>query len=180
MTHTINVPLARKVLAQIHAAPERWTQSVWLNRPYEPVQQAPENTVDNCETSGCFAGWTAVLDGYKTDLMGTIRPESVTPEVSEQIRNIYASLDWYDTRDLRDVSESPRVQHVATAALGLTYEQSAQLFEANNTLRDLYAYLEEWTDGEIATPDELPVWADMTDDEKSEYFEDLELGGEAG
>jgi hypothetical protein len=173
MTHTINVPLAQKVLAQILAAPERWTQSCWLNRPYEPAQQSPFDTVDNCATSGCFAGWTAVLDGYKTDAYGSLIdvPASLPAKIREAYDYREGDEDDGDDMDTSYYADYPRVQHAATVSLGLNPEQAGLLFESTNTLRDLYDYLAEWTEGEIVVPDNLPVWADMEEYEKEEHFE---------
>jgi hypothetical protein len=160
MTHTINVPLARKVLAQILAAPSRWKQGVWLLRPYAPEQQSAEDTVDNCETYGCFAGWAVVLSGVKTDWSN--RPAELPPLV----------VDWMDEHyDYEpDGPEEVGVASVAAAQLGLNVEQKCDLFSGGNTLRDLYEYLEEFTEGEITVPDDLPEWADLDSDEMENLF----------
>jgi hypothetical protein len=50
---TPNAALAYAVLDQIEAHPENWDQAKWISRKAE------------CGTSGCFAGWTAMLSGYK-------------------------------------------------------------------------------------------------------------------
>jgi len=164
MTHTINVPLAEKVLAQIMAAPKRWTQTAWLNRPYAPEEQAPENTVDNCKTSGCFAGWAVVLGGRTThQVTGHIlNPD---PALLPRVDAIYPYL-----ADIYSPSERLSVRSVAAADLGLDDDQAERLFEASNTLSDLYEYLEAWTDGEITPPADLPAWANLGPDELDDYF----------
>jgi hypothetical protein len=166
MTHTINVPLAEKVLGQILAAPKRWRQSVWMNRPYALEEQSAEDTVDNCATSGCFAGWTVVLAGHKTSASGWL--DAPSDDLLAAIGEVYppAEYGW------RDDPAPASAREVATVELGLDAVQAAYLFEASNTLRDLYDYLAEWTEGEIVRPADLPEWADMTSDELGEYFYD--------
>jgi hypothetical protein len=47
-----NTELAELVIKQIEADPELWRQEMWA-------------TQTACGTALCFAGWTAVLSGYK-------------------------------------------------------------------------------------------------------------------
>jgi hypothetical protein len=162
MSHTINVPLARRVLDQIMAAPARWRQGIWLERPYPLGQQSPENTVDNCETTGCFAGWTVVLAGHKTG-GSRVMPDTVSSDLRAVVDRLFGHPDYPGVVDLS-------VRTVAAARLGLTGEQANRLFDGNNTLRTIYAYLSEWTDGEIAIPDPLPAWADRDSDELADHF----------
>jgi len=173
MTHTINVPLARKVLDQIEAAPQRWTQDIWLERPYELDEQSAEDTVENCETSGCFAGWTVVLSGHRTAAPYHVGPRvrDVSPQTRARIRTLYGWMLMGDD-DSASVDELINVRAVAAAELGLDVDQASTLFEASNTLSDLYTYLEAWTDGEITppAPEDRPEWWYFDTEQMAEYF----------
>lgn len=188
MPHTINVPLARQVLAQLHAAPRRWTQNLWLNRPYPEAAQAPTDTVDNCRTSGCFAGWTAVLAGYKTDSLGRLTAEAIPAPVRDHIARTFdlphdpQYCGWGSEYGWMRRSYGARVygvKHVAAAELGLTDEQAGALFDGNNTLRRIYELLSEFTDGEIEVPADLPDWANIDPDDLGMYWEDLDAAAES-
>lgn len=171
MTHTINVELARRVLDQILAAPARWTQDDWLRRPYAPERQAPTNTVDNCETTGCFAGWTIVLAGYKTS-----RTFGDVLDIPQRVRDAWR-VGW----QYPDQGVSPMgmpVRDVAAVELGLTDNQAGELFGATNTLRYLYESLSHYTDGEIEVPADLPVWADYGPTDLAHHFDQLRLDAE--
>jgi hypothetical protein len=159
MTHTINVPLARQVLAQIEAVPARWTQDDWLRRPYAPEDQSADDTIENCDTTGCFAGWAVVLAGFKTRSLNRVI------DVPDDLRGtIRGTFGWDLGPHMVDV------QAVAAVQLGLNESQAYYLFQASNTYRGLYTYLERWTGGEIATPEVLPDWADLTADDLAERF----------
>lgn len=172
MTHTINVPLATRVLDQILAAPDRWTQDVWLDRPYPVENQAPTDTVNNCNTAGCFAGWAVVLSGAKSDHRGVF-VESLPAELQTTVR---AAVSQRPFRDLRELGLY-EVSDVAAAALGLTEDQPRVLFDSDNTLDDLYHFLNYWTGGEIAVPDELPEWADMNSGDLYDFFNPADDAG---
>jgi hypothetical protein len=161
------------VLDQILAAPTRWTQDNWLDRPYEPEQQAPTNTVDNCETTGCFAGWTVVLAGYKTDEGDS----SVVYDIPRRVRDAW-EVGWERGSARAMFPVGVAIRDVAAVELGLTGDQASELFGANNTLRDLYGWLSDYTDGEIEVPDELPVWADYGSLNLAHYFDQLRLDAE--
>lgn len=171
MTHNINVPLARRVLAQITAAPERWTQDDWLCRPYDVDEQSAENTVENCRTAGCFAGWTVVLGGRKTRRLGTTLADE---DVSDVLAWIRREGGYDDDIDL--VRADATVKPAAAAMLGLTAGQADRLFRASNSFRDLVEYLRDWTDGEIERPPEWPEWADLGPSRLTEYWEAVRLG----
>ena len=170
MTHTINVPLARRVLNQIITVPKRWTQDDWLTRPYDPEQQAPTDTVENCGTTGCFGGWTVVLAGYKT------RYSTDVLDIPQRIRNAWERAWGLDDPGVRPVGIP--VRDVAAVELGLTDHQAGELFAASNTLRDLYRLLAEYTEGEIEVPDDLPEWADLGPTALREYFDRMQLDAE--
>jgi hypothetical protein len=166
VTHRINVPLARLILAQLLAAPRRWRQGLWLSRPYPRELQGPTNTIHNCETSGCFAGWAVVLGGYKTNSIGSILTDDLTPPTRDRIAAVYGE------HNRPEPGEYASTQEVATVALGLTRDQATELFAAENTLRNLYGLLELWTEGEITTPDDLPEWADWPPSYLEGYWQD--------
>jgi hypothetical protein len=183
MTHTINVPLARQVLTQIMDAPRRWNQDIWLDRPYLVDQQSATDTSDevDCETTGCFAGWAVVLDGWKTSTHGT-RVVNGTPELHDKIAAIWRVADAFMTED--DVSfraEYPDVQATAAAALGLNYGQQAALFHHTNSLHTIFAYLGDWTEGEIAMPADAdqPAWFHVAGNHLNDWFDDQDYAAAA-
>jgi hypothetical protein len=54
MTHTVNVPLLRKVLEHVTAHPEEWNQKWW----------ATKTTESSCGTACCVAGWAVSWAGH--------------------------------------------------------------------------------------------------------------------
>jgi hypothetical protein len=173
MTHTINVPLAERILGQILAAPARWTQDDWLSRPYAVDQQAPTDTVENCQTSGCFAGWAVVLSGYKTGSGGA----GDVHDIPARVRDAW-EIGWERGPAEGVVPIGLPVRDVAAVELGLTSDQAGELFAAGNSLRDLYERLARLTEGEIVVPDDLPEWADMGPSALADYFDRMRLDAE--
>jgi hypothetical protein len=98
--------LADEVLAYVEAHPERWDQGVWLVRDG-----------DTCQTSGCFAGWTAMLRGWRPT------HRSNMSGLTGGVRNAAGEIG--------DVDE------VARDLLRLTWDQTCRLFDGGNTLADL-------------------------------------------
>ncbi len=79
-----------------------------------------------CGTSFCVAGHAAVMAGH-------------------QIR--------WDDGVATHTTEHATIRAVATRELGLTNLQSLRLFNADNTLPELWAYACSFTDGEIQLPE---------------------------
>jgi hypothetical protein len=181
--HTINVPLARQVLTQILDAPRRWNQDIWLDRPYLVNQQSATDTSDeaDCETTGCFAGWAVVLDGWKTTSHGT-SVVNATDELRDKIANVWRNADWMNDDDVPFRATYPDVQATAAAALGLNFGQQADLFHHANTLHTIYTYLAEWTEGEIAVPADAdqPDWFDVPGNDLAEWFADQDYAAATG
>jgi hypothetical protein len=105
---TPNAPLLLKTLHHIEAHPEEWNQEIWL-----------------CDTTACFAGRAALLDGAepigRVDLLA--RPDDPQQHI------------YYFADDLRVVTVRDRARRI----LGLTKRQAGALFDSSNTLDDLRA-----------------------------------------
>ncbi|GIH91990.1 hypothetical protein ACFFMN_33720 [Planobispora siamensis] len=108
----INVPLLRRVLAQIEAHPQTWYQQTW-----------------RCESGMCAAGWAVELaDGEWAFSLRHFAADAViaTPE------EISAGLS-YDLEGKTVVDAWLRAERL----LGISRIQAAELFEARNSLDDL-------------------------------------------
>lgn len=131
-TTTVNVELLRRVLEHITAHPETWNQGVWAAG------------AKGCGTAYCAAGHAVVMTGHKIDWASAY--DGVAEFViDEGITN----PAWH-----------PTISEVAEAELGLTYEQAEELFEGDNTLAELWDLAEQFTDGAITPPADLPRGAE--------------------
>lgn len=157
--HTINVPLARKVLEHLETVPEDHLQSVWAHvkgsDDIEPtittIDQAAELALGACGTVGCFAGWTAAIDGHVVGTVGELA--GVVIDLSPDLVITQETYKWDDQvePDRRFAVEGEQVtaEEYAKDALGLTQLQANTLFAGHRTRRDLRELLSEWTNGEI-------------------------------
>jgi hypothetical protein len=148
MTETkINVEKMRKVLEFISANPERHEQSSWTHVQLADIDTCENVVVDlynddvevypiqreeavwSCGTTGCFAGWTAMFEGWRpiAGLNGTVYRDDRIDTVSQITRN----------------------------ALGLSLDESMMLFQGGNTRQDLWYYANRFTNGEIKVPEEF-------------------------
>ena len=114
----LNAPLLRKTLEHIEADQEHWNQEQWIDPGvHETLGAYDHYDAYSCDTSFCFAGWAAFLDGAKF---------------------IRSSLDINHLVDV--VDEKGREEHVsyyAKRALGLRDGVAYELFHSDNNLDDL-------------------------------------------
>lgn len=149
-THTIDVPLARKVLEHLETNPADHRQRAWAMRV--DVDDYLDFTVDveeqlplgACGTAGCFAGWAAALDGH------TVLTSGVLAGVVLDLSDLIVEKDD-DGQIQIDYEHSTVVAaaEYARKALGLTESQATRLFSGSNSRADLREYLSDWTNGEI-------------------------------
>ena len=79
--------------------------------------------VEECGTAACFAGWTALLDGWK-------------PRID--VGNLFTYALMVNPK----TGETDFSSNIARESLGLTLTQSDILFDSDNTLEDLREFVE--------------------------------------
>ena len=84
-------------------------------------------TKTECGTTYCFAGWAVVLSGYKPSFM----------------------LDYNETNYCIKNGISVPIELVAIEELGISSEESTQLFNGSSTLEELKDIVNELTSEEI-------------------------------
>lgn len=127
---TINVDLLRQTLEYITAHPEEWDQEQWAIK-------------DSCGTAYCAAGTTVVLhDGKDAINWDSAHRRNYGSRLSTD-EAIRPDGEWIGIRD--------RAQEL----LGLNHFQADRLFDASNTLYDLWAIAESMTDGVIEIPQKI-------------------------
>ena len=102
-----NAPLLLKTLEHIENRPEEWNQAHW-----------------HCGTVACFAGHAAILDGGEWLRES---PDFLLARADDPQRDVYA------VGGVSAVHASDRAQRI----LGLTLEQSEDLFDGDSDLDDL-------------------------------------------
>ena len=85
---------------------------------------------NDCGTAACIAGHTVLMTGHQVE---------------------WVSMSGATEKAIA-VSQGPTINRVAAHELGLTGYQADVLFNASNTLADLWWLAGQITDGEIATP----------------------------
>lgn len=124
-----NKELAVKVLDKIKLDPREWDQEDYI-RPDE-----------YCGSAKCFAGWACILaGGYK---------EVIVSENGDYYAYIADTSTGYSI-DIHDTAEK---------LLGLTENQSGELFDGGNTLADLERLVAEYYGGDEVPP---PVYVITT------------------
>lgn len=160
----INVTKANKVLDLIETHPDLHEQEAWatvvdedgvpINRPdsVRTLDQAKELGLGACNTAGCFAGWTAALDGHTVgtvdDLAGVLIEESLALGMTVEMRQPFWSTDPRDAY-LHATGDTLDAENYARKALGLDHYQAETLFAGSNSRADIRRYLSDWTDGAI-------------------------------
>jgi len=107
-----------------------------LRKTLEHVTAHPEEWdqgrwLSDCGTRGCMAGHACLLSGARV-----------------------VSATAYEVQ-IPGSTVSHSVPYAARRLLGLTLKQANALFEANNTLADLWHHASRFTDGEIEIPPQL-------------------------
>lgn len=125
----INVPLLR---TQLEWATEQH-ELAKLGQPSEWNQE-----VYWCGTAGCIAGHTAIGEGWRP-----LPPRLCHCGCGRQVSA--------DGDMVRDGTEST-AEAIAVEALGLTDDQSDDLFDGYNTIRELWGIARRITDGAIEIP----------------------------
>lgn len=118
-----NVELAEKTLAHIRSHEWRLDQSTWLSLWKGDVGVTFERAM-HCGSTGCFAGWAALLDG--------------------------AELSFDEGEYIIKTADGVPVYDYAADALGIphyqegndTIVQADHLFDANNTFEDLEEFVQ--------------------------------------
>lgn len=124
-SHTVNVPLLRKILEHITAHPEEWHQEWWAIKTSE----------SSCGTACCVAGWAAFLGGYSFRWGHLQDNDKASVNVGGKA--------------------GKTIPEIARKLLGLNQDQGTELFYSGNTLKDLWADAHEFTNGEIEIPEEF-------------------------
>jgi hypothetical protein len=118
-----NVPLLRKVIEHITEHPTEWSQGSWgVKTP--------------CGTSHCFAGHAIVLSGQDPVWSSVWKG-------SHAVQLMVAASD-------KGYVDNPFTS--AANLLGLHPEAALVLFNCDNTMRDLWYYVNLFSDGEIEIP----------------------------
>jgi hypothetical protein len=107
-----NTELLERVMQHITDHPEQHNQHIWANE---------------CGTSGCFAGWSALLSGWNV------------------LRRGFA-LDVFVARE--DDPREVHVQQLAIELLGLTSDEADVLFDEFNTPDMLQRMVKDLVNGD--------------------------------
>jgi hypothetical protein len=127
-----NLPLLRKVLAQIDAEPWTWEQRTWAVLWRTPAganlrqARADQNQIpETCGTAFCIAGHTALMEGWSPIWCGVNEDFDFMPG--------RARTNWvkYDG-DGREVDRR-YIASIAGEALGLTEGERIALFDEFNS-----------------------------------------------
>jgi hypothetical protein len=122
---TINVPLLEATLQQIKDHPDKWDQGEWVGE-------------GDCGTTACFAGTTALLQGWQPN-----REACSTLIVNGPFRN------WLDKWMCNPDQVGDRsVREIAQTDLGLDDAQARLLFESRNRLEMLELIVKGLANGE--------------------------------
>jgi hypothetical protein len=150
----IDVERLDDVLTFVTESRRSLDSTVWVTRDVSDAELADASDEDDgrnlkCNTTGCFAGWTAIRAGYvpywadsedyDTDyvvpgpgaagLTSAIPEQTLTPDVTTFL-----------------------VADVAQALTGLTRHERLLMFSGDNTLRDLWEFAVRFTNGAITMP----------------------------
>lgn len=140
----------RRVLEFLTEHPQMWDQGSWMSRPTE------------CGTAGCLAGWMvherAVEPGsgvrfeWEDDESGYVRGPGVPADMADR-------YTYHDDTEARATirAYATHLLGLEPAALGFTgypvEDAISELFDANNTLGDLWYLAAMITGGAIVPPD---------------------------
>lgn len=132
----INVDRLRAELEFVTANPDRWRQGVWLDTSEVEASDAEPGRDWTCGTTACLAGWAALHHGYVPHV---VRYDDGDVEVADD----FVSDPDGKVRYVRDA---------ACEVLSLPVRAARYLFDAANSLRDLWEYARVLTRGAIEVP----------------------------
>lgn len=147
-----NTRRLQKALDRVFNETHAWGQGHWGAVDYRKIRGFVEDAryakAPTCGTSFCLAGHATIAAGH-TPLLG--RGSSII-EVVALKGKLRATIAG---------EESPvQVADAAIKWLGMDQVSAELMFEAINTLADLYAYAMIFTAGEIVIPDHHPEFED--------------------
>jgi hypothetical protein len=154
-----NVRRLQKALDRVFGDVKHWGQGLWGLVQESDIRDWGDGKRDlapapTCGTSFCLAGHATILAGHKPLLArGTSRIEYVA--LKGKVRATIAGDEHPET-----------VGNAATDWLDMPYKQADLMFEASNSLADLYAYAFLFTGGKITIPD----WHPEFEDADGEYY----------
>jgi hypothetical protein len=132
----------RSALEYVTEHPREWVQDRYLMRT-------------PCGTMACLAGRIVLQAGYRVvDWSPVLRYEDhiVSVPDTEQAYSV-----------TRDGADAVKISEAAAALIGLErWDQADSLFAASNSLRTLWECAEDYSDGLIEVPEDLPEWADLS------------------
>ena len=121
----INYELLDEILSFIKAHPQTWVQDSWYKNvdpetgfSWVSVHTEEVTEENSCGTSFCFAGHTAIHEGFPSPPMNNTYPWT---------RQVQDGEDTY-TQEANDFARD---------LLGLDYDQADALFDSENSLQDL-------------------------------------------
>lgn len=122
----INYELLDEILEFIKAHPKTWVQDSWYKNvdtetgvSIITIETETVEDANSCGTSFCFAGHTAIHEGF---------PYPPKDDRQEWSRKVVESDGYSYREDTRDF---------AMKVLGLEYDQADSLFDADNSLENL-------------------------------------------
>lgn len=130
MTSEVNAELLCAVLTFLVAHPEKHDQNHWLRR-----RDAA------CETVGCVAGWTCLLNGYEP------RYDAL---LDEPYSDGGTELNWVGRAGHPE--ERLDVSRTAAALLDLDSIEADDLFNGDHTIYSLWEAVENLTEGRVRRP----------------------------
>lgn len=127
----VNTPMLLQELQFITRNKAHHNQGDWFT-------EYPDNA---CKTAGCLAGWTAIH--HAKDQLLTTKSEAW---IAEEDR--YVPVLMYGPKN-------GSWSGLGKELLGLDWDQADELFEASNTIWDLWNLASVITNGEIQIPEEV-------------------------
>lgn len=138
--------ILRGGLMRLTLQPELWKQDTYLDPASFYDRRVQPQAVNECGTVGCLAGWM-VHDA------GLVRHDPAGVRVYDL--DAAARLGITEEEFTHAGSGSIDWEGVGGRLAGLNYGQAVCMFAGFNTLRTLWAFAAEFTDGRVTLPEEL-------------------------
>lgn len=147
-----NFELMYKVFRYIENNRDRWNQASWVEDPsggdtgtIDKMKTYAEDPLNpSCKTTGCFAGWTVLLSGYRPHVATSHFLGSGTEYA--YLDDLYVVPPGKNVMDITAVETIPKV---ARDLLGITQDEANLLFHPYNTMDEMYAVVAGWEDEEL-------------------------------